>query len=80
MSIVKKPALSEAKENAFINQAPDGIKPRRVHKGNKVQISLTIKEDTLTQVDSMAGRLGISRAALVSMALGQILEKGLNID
>ena len=64
----------------FISGAPDGGKAGgRFKKGYKVQITLTIDEALLDRVDELAGRLGVSRAALVSMSLGQTIESGLRL-
>ena len=69
------------KEDSFINAAPDAssetlqsetqtkVAPKRVRKGNKVQISLTLTEATLNQVDEAASNLGLSRAAIINMAI-----------
>jgi hypothetical protein len=66
------------KAEEFINEAPDGRKVGgRFKRGSKAQITLTIDEALLERVDAMARRAGISRAALVSISLGQILGNGL---
>jgi hypothetical protein len=77
MAIKKPPTNVEIEK--FINNAPDGKKTARFRRGNKVQITLTIDETILDQIDSMAKRMGLSRAALVSIALGQVLESGVKI-
>lgn len=80
MAITKKPAKSA--EEAFISGAPDAAAaaPRRVRKGNKVQISLTITEPMLARVDDLASRLGQSRAAVINLAVMQMLQSGLRVD
>lgn len=78
MAITKKPSKSTTVE-AFINSAPDAA-PRRVRKGNKVQITLTIAEPLLDRVDELAAKLGQSRAALINLAIYQSLENGLRIE
>ena len=61
--------------------APDGENVRRgVLKGKKRQITLTIMPDLLKKVDTMARRLGQSRAAVINMAVYRIVEHGLSID
>lgn len=79
MAIVKKPPVDKAdKIDKFINEAPDGKKASRFKKGNKTQITVAIANDLLDQVDAMAERLGISRAALITIALRQFVKSGLN--
>lgn len=89
MSITKKPikavtpATTEA-ASAFISGAPDAAaapttSPRRVRKGRKVQITLTITEPLLERVDELAGQLGQSRAAVINLAVVQMLERGLRL-
>ena len=80
MTISKKPAKPTAE--AFIGGAPDAPAdgPRRVRKGKKVQITLTIAEPLLSRVDAQAQQLGQSRAALINLAIVQALESGLRID
>jgi predicted DNA binding CopG/RHH family protein len=80
------------KEDSFIDAAPDAsldvsqsdtqIKaaPKRVRKGNKVQISLTLSEAVLNQVDEAASNLGLSRAAVINMAISQSLQQGIKLD
>lgn len=90
MAIIKPPkkqdsaAVSAAAE-AFISGAPDSAAaapaaPRRVRKGNRVQISLTIPEDTLERVDELASQIGQSRAGTINLAITQLLQSGLRIE
>lgn len=76
MAITKKPAT---RAETFIALAPDAG-PRRVKKGNKVQISLTIAEPILARVDAKAAELGQSRAAFINFSIWQALESGLRIE
>lgn len=88
MIITKKPTkkpvpiTENTAVDAFISGAPDAIstQPRRVQKGRKVQITLTITEPLLNRVDKMADQLGQSRAAVINLAVVQMLESGLNIE
>lgn len=84
MAITKKPTKPAAAD-AFISGAPDASAPteeapRRVRKGKKVQITLTIAEPLLSRVDERAAQLGQSRAAVINLAIVQALESGLRID
>lgn len=89
MTIIKKPSKSmpdsTAAADAFISGAPDAAAsvseaPRRVRKGRKVQITLTIAEPLLDRVDELANQLGQSRAAVINLAVMQMLQSGLRID
>jgi hypothetical protein len=77
MAIKKKPVDQVEK---FINEAPDGLKVPRFRRGNKAQITVTMNETLLDQVDMRAKQLGISRAAFISMAVVQVMEAGLHLD
>lgn len=78
----KKPSPSEKAAEDFINAAPDSknIKTKGVIKGNKQQISLTIKPELLDKVDELAVELGQSRAAIINMAIYRAVEHGLIIE
>lgn len=89
MAITRKPSrpagpASTEAADAFISGAPDADVgtsqvPRRVRKGRKVQITLTIAEPLLERVDGLAGQLGQSRAAVINLAVVQMLERGLRL-
>jgi gamma-glutamyl:cysteine ligase YbdK (ATP-grasp superfamily) len=90
MSITKKPTkpaqdATAAAAEAFISGAPDAAAaatpqaPRRVRKGRKVQITLTIAEPMLDRVDELARQIGQSRAAVINLAVMQMLQRGLHI-
>ena len=53
--------------------------PRRVRKGRKVQITLTIAEPLLERVGGVAGQVGESGAAVINLAVVQMLERGLRL-
>jgi len=79
MSITKKPksAASEPAANAFIGRAPDATAqssspPARK---NKVQIAITIAPGLLATVDALAARKGLSRAAVISLACAELVER-----
>lgn len=78
------PDTTSAAADAFISGAPDVVAatqeaPRRVRKGRKVQITLTIAEPMLDRVDELAGQIGQSRAAVINLAVMQMLQSGLRI-
>lgn len=84
MSITKRPttaAATPSAENpaakAFIDRAPDAAAPNasaRARK-NKLQIAITIAPDLLASVDALATRKGLSRAATISLACAELVER-----
>lgn len=83
MAITKRPQKNLA-EDAFISGAPDAgsekAPPKRVRKGKKIQITLTISEPLLDRVDALADQLGQSRAGIINLGIVQMLERGLILD
>lgn len=91
MAITKppKPTPSADALDAFINAAPDGVVApapatpaptrKRTMKGNKEQISLTISVELVDRLDAMAATMGQTRAALINMAIYQLLDRGMTI-
>lgn len=86
MAITPRPGAASA--DAFIDAAnapaehdsnPDGAAPKRVRKGNKVQISVTLDEDLLDALTADAKRLGISRAALMTIACREAITRGVSL-
>jgi hypothetical protein len=61
-------------ESAFVNAAPDA-KPARWQRGNKTQITLSISPELLEQVDAVANRKHLSRAALLTVWINNQLEQ-----
>lgn len=80
-SAKKAPAAGDAAASAFISGAPDAPKkPRGVIKGKRQQITLTISPDLLEKADALAAELGLSRAAVINLALHRAVEHGLSFD
>lgn len=82
MGIQRKPSVRTAVDpaEAFIEAAPDGVGGRaearhagRVYKTRKVPVSFTAEPDLLTTFDQKAVELGMSRAALLSLAMSRIV-------
>lgn len=76
-----KPAgkADEDKIDAFIAGAPDSAgaaKTAKPPKQNKVQISLTIDPELLQMMDEKGDSVGMSRAAAISLACRQFIERG----
>lgn len=87
MAITSKPkaAVAIPQEQAdiekFINGAPDGNKAekRGVKKGQREQITVTFDTTIISQLDDLAQHEGLSRAALIRMAVRQLLDKGTHV-
>lgn len=87
MAITSKPkcTLSIPQEltdiEKFINGAPDGNKPekRGVKKGQREQITVTFDTTIISRLDDLAQHEGLSRAALIRMAVRQLLDKGAQV-
>lgn len=87
MSITLKPKASSGTQTAqsqiddFINKAPDGskVEKRGVKKGQREQITVTFDSSILTLLDELAQHEGLSRAALIRMAVRQLLDKGTQV-
>ncbi len=85
MTITKPKPKNTAKQSdhevaatTFIEGAPDtNQKMKRVKKGNKQQISLTMSPALLVKVDELAEKLGQSRAAVINMAVYRAVEQGI---
>jgi hypothetical protein len=73
-------APNEKKVEAFIQRAPDAGAPKRIWKGQKVQISFTIDPSMLDWVDKMSKELGISRAGFINMAISLSKKIGVRFD
>jgi hypothetical protein len=72
---ITRPARPKSTED-FISGAPDAAasKVRKgVTRGKKEQITLTIAPDMLTKVDTLAERMGQSRAAVINMAIFRLV-------
>jgi Ribbon-helix-helix protein, copG family len=69
-------AATQAAER-FIEGAPDATPaPRKgVMRGRKEQITLTLAPELLAKVDERAAQMGMSRAACMSLAIFQWLER-----
>lgn len=80
MAIAKKPkSLPTDAAAAFIEAAPDGAigespaRKGRVYKDRKVPVSFTCEKDLLAAFDRKAEEAGVSRAALLALAMGRIV-------
>lgn len=77
----KKATPSELEQEKFINSAPDGVevKKKGVMKGKKQQITFTIDPEVLEKLDARSATEGVSRAALINIAIRQLLNKGATV-
>jgi hypothetical protein len=71
---ITKPLKPEDKGAGFIAKAAD-TRPERWQRGNKTQITLSIAPDLLAQVDDAARRRHLSRAALLTVWIGDALQR-----
>jgi hypothetical protein len=82
---ITKPKLKPSAEE-FIASAPDAGTPqvtperKRVIKGNREQITLTMPHELLAKVESLAKSLGQTRTGFINMAVHRAVEKGFSID
>lgn len=82
-NITKRPIIKNQESadnaNAFIAAAPDADTAKKgVVRGKKEQISYAISPDILKQVDTLAVEKGVSRAALISIAIAEYLKRERN--
>jgi predicted DNA binding CopG/RHH family protein len=78
----KKPAverkeLDEKAVDDFLSSSPAPAKKRHEGSSKRKQITLTISETLLAQVDEAAVELGVSRAAYINAAVSTALKNGL---
>lgn len=72
MAIQKRPITPDS----FISGAPDApAPPSPPTRKNKVQIAVTIAPDLLATIDALAARKGLSRAAAISLACAELVER-----
>lgn len=71
---ITKPTEKADPGDAFIGGAPDAKHERR-HRGNKTQITLSISPDLLEEVDQVARREHLSRAALLTVFINDELRQ-----
>lgn len=74
MAINKRATAADAGE-AFIAKAEGGKQATRWVRGNRTQITLSIAPELLSQVDAIAQRKHLSRAALLTVWLGEKVEQ-----
>jgi ribbon-helix-helix CopG family protein len=58
----------------FVAGAPDAPARKGVRRGKKEQITLTLSPDMREKVDSLARRMGQSRAAVINLAIFRLIE------
>lgn len=72
MSIQRKPKKEAESARDFVQSAPDAgsVSPpgQGVRRGRKRQISITVSDQLLDDLDRVADRHGISRAAAIAQA------------
>ena len=74
MALQKRPA---AAEKSCISAAPDGAPAAASDDSGKQQISMKVDRHLLAKADALAKKSGITRSALVALALAKVLENGI---
>lgn len=84
MPITAKPKVARPTDpaGAFVEAAPDvGRAPRAPAKGaRKQQVTFVLRPELVERLDAECLRLGISRSAMIALAVGQFLERGLQLN
>ena len=78
MTITKRPPRGQGDAETFIAGAPDAgteIEIPGVRKGRRRQITHTISPPVLAAVDHQAREMGMSRAAVINLAIYQFLRR-----
>lgn len=70
MAVKAKPK----REESFVNAAPDATE-RGSRKGKRRQITLTVPDELLAELDAAAARNGVSRAAALNQAARRWVEQ-----
>lgn len=66
--------------NSFISNAPDGASVgKKIIKGKRQQITATFDPDVIEQLDALSDREGVSRAALIRLAVKQLIMRGTTV-
>lgn len=72
MSVQRKPKKAENTVSAFVQGAPDAASAsapgQGVRRGRKRQISITLDDGVLDELDQVAHHQGMSRAAAIAQA------------
>lgn len=79
MAIVKRPTPKEQAAEAFIDKAPDGKSGRGIRRGKKEQIPVIMSPGLLDRLDEAAERMGMSRSAVITLAVNQLLKSGFGV-
>lgn len=76
-SAVERKELDEKAVDDFLSSSPAPSKKKPEASTKRKQITLTISETLLAQVDVAAAELGVSRAAYINAAVSTALKNGL---
>ena len=76
-SAVERKELDEKAVDDFLSSSPAPSKWKPEASTKREQITLTISETLLAQVDVAAAELGVSRAAYINAAVSTALKNGL---
>ena len=76
MSSITKPSRKPS-ATAFVAAAPDARSARAPAKANRRQITLTVPDEILRRLDTLAEQNGQSRASLIMLGISRVLRDGL---
>ena len=85
MPITAKPRSKPAADPAaaFVEAAPDATPRRRgapTRASKKQQITFVLRPELVGRLDAECERRGISRSAMIALAISQFLEQGLRLS
>lgn len=69
--------LTDPAKSKLVEQAPDG--QSTIDKGGLTKISLNLETDFLSEVDEKRKALGLSRPAIITLALRNLLRNGVTV-
>ena len=76
MAITNRPAAKPEKSiEDFIGGAPAAAKAKGVMKGHQRQISLAMPVDLIARMDAAAGKLSLTRAGFLKLAVTRAVEQ-----
>ena len=78
-AFIDRAAVSPSVAAAGRPTADETHHPKRVRKGNKVQISVTLDERLVDELTALAKQVGISRAALMTIACKEAVARGVSV-
>ena len=75
MAVQRKPKKADSNPDSFVDGAPDAKPKGGYRRGKRRQISLTVEDQLLEDMDRLASRYGISRAAAIALACRRLVDQ-----